>query len=81
MATQSELEQAETNFREMLDEEGGVVICGITFDRSAILRDMDPIGYAEELDNYLSSLGFDLDEPEDEPEERDYDAELELIRR
>jgi hypothetical protein len=81
MATQSELEQAETNFREMLDEEGVVVICGITFDRSAILRDMDPIGYAEALDNYLSSLGFDLDEPEDEPEERDYDAELELIRR
>lgn len=81
MATQSELEQAETSFRELLDEEGGVVICGITFDRSNILKNMDPIGYAESLDNYLSSLGFDLDGPEDEPEERDYDAELEFIRR
>ena len=80
MATQTELEQAEQDFVDMLNSAGEVLIGDVTFDRSDILRRLDPVAYNCMLDNYLVGIGLDLDEPEDEPEERDYDAELEFIQ-
>jgi hypothetical protein len=50
---------------EFLDIEGDVIIRGITFNRSAILKEMDPIAYRELTlqfaDEHISDLQHDLD--------------------
>ena len=50
---------------ELLDIEGDVIINGITFNRSAILKEMDPIAYRELMlqlaDEHISDLQDDLD--------------------
>ena len=53
-------------FEEMLNEAGPVVIAGIEFDRAAILKELDPIAYDEELANFADAMGVDLDEEEDD---------------
>ena len=62
-------------FEEMLNEAGVVVIAGIEFDRADILKEMDPIGYDEELANFADAMGYDLDEDEepDFPLSMEYD--------
>jgi len=59
--TLTKAEELEQAFCDMLDAEGPVVIAGIEFDRSAILKDMDPIAYDEELANFFDAEGFDPD--------------------
>jgi hypothetical protein len=39
-------------FNETLNDEP-VIICGISFNKSDILEEMDPIGYDEQLTAYL----------------------------
>jgi hypothetical protein len=54
----------EDEFDAILDEEE-VVICGITFSRSRILKELDEVAYRQELLNYVDALrdedlcGFD----------------------
>ena len=64
MPTLSQAESLEQAFCEALDQEGPVVILGIEFDRSAILKDMDPIAYDTELANFFDAMGFDPAEEE-----------------
>ena len=61
LSTAESLEQA---FCEALDQEGPVVILGISFDPSQILKEMDPIAYNTELVNFMDAMGFDPDEEE-----------------
>jgi hypothetical protein len=39
-------------FNDSLNDEP-VVICGISFDKSDILQELDPIAYDEQLNNYF----------------------------
>ena len=45
---------------ELLDSEGDVVIAGITFSRSQILKELDPIAYREVCLGYVSCHLEDL---------------------
>jgi len=62
MRTLSTAESLEQAFCEAMDQEGPVVILGIEFDRSTILKEMDPIAYDTELTNFFDAMGFDPDE-------------------
>ena len=62
MRTLSTAESLEQAFCEAMDEEGPVTILGISFDRSTILKEMDPIAYDTELTNFFDAMGFDRDE-------------------
>ena len=53
-------------FEEMLNEQGVVMIAGVEFDRADILKELDPIAYDEGLNNFADSMGYDLDEEEDD---------------
>ena len=50
---------------DFLDIEGDVIIYGISFSRSAILKEMDPIAYRDIMlsmaDEHISDLQDDLD--------------------
>lgn len=50
---------------EMLDMDGDVVIAGITFSRSYILKELDPIAYREIMlemaDSHIEDLKSDLE--------------------
>ena len=50
---------------ELLDMEGDVIIAGVTFNRSAILKEMDPIAYRElcidMADTHIEDLKSDLE--------------------
>ena len=50
---------------ELLDSEGDVVIAGITFSRSQILKELDPIAYSEIMlemaDSHIEDLKSDLE--------------------
>ena len=65
MRTLSTAESLEEAFCEAMDQEGPVTILGITFDRSYILKEMDPIAYDTELANFFDAMGFDPDEDEE----------------
>lgn len=65
---------------EILDSEGDVVIAGVTFSRSAILKEMDPTAYREVclniINTRLEDLQYDLESLDPE-----LDAdEVELIK-
>jgi hypothetical protein len=62
MRTLSKAEDLEQAFCEAMDQEGPVTIMGVTFDRSYILKEMDPIAYDTELSNFFDAMGFDPDE-------------------
>ena len=62
-------DQAREQFDEMLNEEGEIVIAGITFDRAYILKEMDPIAYDEEFSNWADAMSYDFDEEEDEEDD------------
>jgi len=61
MRTPSTEERLEQEFCEMINEEGPVVIMGISFDRSHILKEMDPIAYDIGLGDFFDVMGFDPD--------------------
>lgn len=63
----------ETNFvtemvDDLLDSEGDIEIGNLTFARSAIVRELDPIAYRITVNEYIDSMLEDLD-PEDDAEE------------
>ena len=72
MRNLSTAESLEQEFCDAMDQQGPVVIMGIEFDRSAILREMDPIAYDEELANFYDAMGFDPegDEDDGQPDEQ-----------
>jgi hypothetical protein len=45
---------------EMLDADGDICIGGVYFVRSQILKEMDPIAYAEVCSNYIDARLVDL---------------------
>ena len=59
-------ETACERFDTLLDDYGSgpVVIAGITFDRSRILRELDPTGYREGVLKYAEATGYDIMEYE-----------------
>jgi hypothetical protein len=62
--TLNKAESLEQAFCEAMDQDGPVTILGISFDRSYILKEMDPIAYDTELANFFDAMGFDPDEEE-----------------
>ena len=63
----------DTNFvTEMVDDifdsEGDVEIGNLSFNRSQILKQLDPTAYREEVNNYIDSMIEDLD-PESDVDE------------
>ena len=52
---------AEEKFCDKLDAEGPVVIHGMKFDRSLIMRVMAEDYYSDALDAYMIELGIDID--------------------
>lgn len=59
------MEQAYSVFEELLDEFGPVVIAGLQFYPSQILKEMDPIAYRTEFNDYMDAIGVDTDELEE----------------
>ena len=50
---------------ELLDSDGPVIVAGMPFDASAILKEMDPIAYgmllSDVADNLIADLQYELD--------------------
>lgn len=57
----NQMEQAEEAFCDKLDAEGPVVIHGMIFTRSLIMRTLAEDYYADALDAYMIELGIDID--------------------
>jgi hypothetical protein len=55
-------ESAKVSYDMMLDEEREVMVAGLQFWPSEILRRLDPIAYRTGLNDYLDALGVDSDE-------------------
>ena len=53
---------AYNRFDDMLNESGPVVIGGIEFYPSDILKEMDPIAYDTNFNDYMDSIGVDTDD-------------------
>ena len=58
VADEYEHEQA---YKESLDEEGTVTVCGIEFEPSTILEELDPTAYRCGLADYLSNINIEDD--------------------
>lgn len=69
------MEEAYERFDDMLDESGPVVIAGIEFSPSAILKEMDPIAYDTNFNDYMDAIGVDTDDLL-EDEDSDYDDSM-----
>ena len=57
----NQMAQAEEVFCDKLDAEGPVVIHGMTFTRSLIMRTLAEDYYAEALDQFMRDRGIDSD--------------------
>ena len=57
---------------EMLDSEGDVKIGNLTFSRSQIVKECDPIAYSmivqDVVDSHIADLQYDLEREDDEEE-------------
>ena len=57
---------------ELLDSEGDVKIGNLTFSRSQIVKELDPIAYRmmvnDILDSHIADLQYDLEREDDEEE-------------
>ena len=53
---------AYNRYDDMLNESGPVVIGGIEFYPSDILKEMDPIAYDTNFNDYMDSIGVDTDD-------------------
>ena len=51
--------EAEVAFDAELDNDGKVIIAGISFSRAVILRNMDPTAYQSALYDWLDTKGVD----------------------
>jgi len=66
-------------FDYMLDADGLVVIAGIEFSPSIILKEMDPIAYDTGFNDYMDGIGVNVDELDEdseynEPMDGDFDS-------
>ena len=52
---------AKVSYDMMLDEDSEVMVAGLQFCPSEILRRLDPIAYRTGLNDYLDALGVDSD--------------------
>ena len=60
-------EEAEEQYSDMLDEiTGPVIILGMKYTASRVLREVDPIAYRVGLHDYIDSEGIDSDDLEGE---------------
>ena len=69
------------NYKEMLNEEGPVKVCGLTFDPAYIVEELDPTAYRCGLIDYVDAIDKD-DDPKyralvDELEELEEEEETE----
>lgn len=62
-------------YEQMLDEAGPVVVGGIEFSPSAILKEMDPIAYDVGFNDYMDSCDVDADDLL-EDDDSDYDDSM-----
>jgi len=68
----------EEAYKELIDESGPVLICGMSFTASRILEEVDPIAFRCGLNDYVDSLDVTEDEEYKELEEKLADLESEL---
>jgi len=65
------------DFDDLLDGcNGDVVICGITFSASQILKACDPIAYRSLFADYENNKQYEQDEDEDEDEQDEDEGEM-----
>ena len=58
MSIKSELEK---DFQYWFDDlHGDIIIAGITFSASDILKECDPIAYNQEFNHYVDDIGVDI---------------------
>jgi len=69
------MEEAYELYEHMLDEAGPVVVGGIEFSPSAILKEMDPIAYDVGFNDYMDSCDVDTDDLL-EDDDSDYDDSM-----
>ena len=69
-----EYEISESDFDEVLDDEGSVTVCGMEFYPSDILKNCDPVAYRLTKSDYESNCDLD-----DVPEYADLKDELEAL--
>ena len=69
------MEEAYERFDDMLDESGPVVIAGLEFSPSAILKEMDQIAYDTGFNDYMDSMDIDTDDLL-EDEDSDFDDSM-----
>lgn len=75
-------EMIEEMVDDMLDQDGDIKIGNLTFARSAIVRELDPVAYRELCCNFADSMIFDLqDELDRLDEELDADEVEDLKER
>lgn len=64
--------EAYSQWDDYIDEVNGpVVILGMEYTASRVLKEMDPIAYSCEFDNWLDSMELTTDESEAEDEDED----------
>lgn len=54
--------KAEEAFDDLLNIDEPVIVCGIEFDRSRILKEIDPIAYRCGLLDFIDAMGIDSDD-------------------
>jgi hypothetical protein len=69
------MEEALELYEQMLDESGPVVVGGIEFSPSAILKEMDPIAYDVGFNDYMNACDIDTDDFLDD-EDSDFDDSM-----
>ena len=69
------MEEAYELYDQMLDEADTVVIAGIEFSPSAILKEMDPIAYDTNFNDYMDACDIDTDDLL-EDEDSDFDDSM-----
>ena len=69
------MEEALELYEQMLDESGPVIVGGIEFSPSAILKEMDPIAYDVGFNDYMDGIGVDTDDFLDD-EDSDFDDSM-----
>lgn len=51
-----DVDEYEESYCDCMDSEGPVTVCGLTFDPSKIIRELDPIAYRCGLVDYVDSI-------------------------
>jgi hypothetical protein len=69
------MEEALELYEQMLDESGPVIVGGIEFSPSAILKEMDPIAYDVGFNDYMNACDIDTDDFLDD-EDSDFDDSM-----